>query len=319
MVSRSDVLAAYRIFLDRDPEDEEVVQGYMSMTSTEELFRAFLESEECRERLQPVGKPLDWPPMEIQLRTSDEDLQAMMDRVNRHWTQLGIDDPYWSVLGSEDFRQETIEETREEFYETGQMEVDRLFSFAARSGIDLAARRTCFELGCGIARVTRALAPHFQHVYAADISAVHLEHARTALAEADITNVSLIRVTSLESIRSIRNYDLFYSYISLQHNAPPVIAHILGTVLTNLNPGGVAFFQVPTYHLGYEFSAQTYLENEEDEASMEMHVLPQEKVMDIIYGTGCKVLEVREDPGNNDPEGVSNAFFVQKRATPGLG
>lgn len=320
MVSRSDVIAAYRIFLDREPEDEVVVEGYMTMTSTEELFRAFLESEECRERLRPPNRPLNWPPMDIQLRTSDQELQAMIDRVNGNWTQLGTEDPYWSVLGSEDFRLETIDEMEEEFYETGRQEVERLFSFAARSGVDLTTRQTCFELGCGIARVTRALAPHFQHLYAADISSVHLDHARAALAEAGIDNVSLIHVRSLESIRSIRNYDLFYSYISLQHNPPPVIAHILGMVLTNLNPGGIGYFQVPTYHLGYQFSTSTYLDQiEEAEPAMEMHILPQEKVMEIIYSTGCKLLEMREDAANGDPAGISNSFFVQKRAAPGIG
>ncbi|MBV9734535.1 MAG: methyltransferase domain-containing protein [Acidisphaera sp.] len=318
MVSRSDVLAAYRIFLDREPEDEQVVTDYMSLASTEELFRAFIESDEFRGRSAPLSRPEDWPAMDVRLATTPDELQAMIDRVNRDWTRLGTDEPYWSVLSDARFRQEGIEETRDEFYRTGQADMERLFAYAARCGVDLAAHHACFELGCGVGRVTRWLAGRFAQVHAADISAAHLELARATLADAQVANVSLVHVTGLESLRAIRDYDLFFSILVLQHNPPPLMAHMLRAALTNLAVGGTGFFQLPTYHLGYAFDATAWLAASAAEDELEMHVLPQDAVMDIIYGSGCKVLEVREDALVGDVEGVSNTFLVQKRSAHGI-
>lgn len=314
MVSRSDVVTAYRIFLDREPEDEQVIEGYMGLPSTDELFKAFINSEEFRERIPPLRRRENWQPMDLQLASTPQQLQAMIDHVQESWTRLGTDEPYWSVLVAPEYRRESIEQTRDEFYASGEYDLARLSGFAGRCGIDLSSFRTCFELGCGVGRITRWLAGQFEHVQAADISAAHLALARDMLAQTQVNNVSLIHVTGLERLHEIRDYDVFFSVIVLQHNPPPVMAHILRTVLGNLNAGGIGFFQIPTYHLGYSFNPAAYLANLDADRGMEMHVLPQEAVMDIVYGAGCKVLEVREDESTGDADGLSNTFLVQKRS-----
>lgn len=106
---------------------------------------------------------------------------------------------------------------------------------------------------------------------------------------------------------------MFFSMIVLQHNPPPLIAYILMQVLTNLAPGGLALFQVPTYQLGYSFRVEDYLNQPiGEEPEIEMHVLPQGEILKIVYATGCRLVEIREDGFTGDPEGVSNTFFVQK-------
>src|SRR5271169_236009 len=49
------------------------------------------------------------------------------------------------------------------------------------------------------------------------------------------------------SLARLTNVDLFFSIIVLQHNPPPVILGILDAAFAGLRPGGLAFFQVPTY------------------------------------------------------------------------
>lgn len=77
-----------------------------------------------------------------------------------------------------------------------------------------------------------------------------------------------------------------------------------------LNPGGVAFFQLPIYKEGHRFILQEYPGNDSPQEEMEMHVFPQSAVFDIVREENGKVLEVVED--FNTSRGLSNTFFVLK-------
>ena len=79
-----------------------------------------------------------------------------------------------------------------------------------------------------------------------------------------------------------------------------------------MDVGGVAYFQVPTYCLKYNFDAQQYLYNAHINGKMEVHVLPQSEVFGILKATGCEVLEIREDNWTGNPKFISNLFLVQK-------
>ena len=323
MISRSDVIEAYRAVLGRDPESEEVIQSHAAIRSIPELYRILVESEEFREVFTDEApepevpgpyQPLDWPPIDVQSRASDAaQLTALFARVRITWSRLGQQDPYFSVCTDPRLLGPEIgEDGKAEFYASGRNELRLLNGFAGRSGIDLAGR-VCLELGCGLGRVTRFLAPAFRRVHAVDVSPGHLAIAERELAGAGIENVSLTQISSPEDLRQIVGYDAFFSTLVLQHNPPPLIAYILMQVLTNLNAGGVALFQVPTYQLDYSFSVDEYLNTPvPEEPEIEMHVLPQRDVMRIVHATGCRLLELREDGSTGIRDGISNTFFVQK-------
>ena len=71
-------------------------------------------------------------------------------------------------------------------------------------------------------------------------------------------------IRGIDEIRKLERVDLVYSIMVLQHNPPPVIRLIVREFLRALNPGGVAYFQVPTYMAGYGFDAEAYLAEEDD-------------------------------------------------------
>jgi hypothetical protein len=76
----------------------------------------------------------------------------------------------------------------------------------------------------------------------------------------------------------------------------------------------VAYFQVPTYRLGYEFTRERYLRTDATRHEMmEMHVLPQSEIFAIAADENCRVLEVLEDgwAGYRHQE-VSNTFVIRK-------
>src|SRR5208283_3395098 len=102
----------------------------------------------------------------------------------------------------------------------------------------------------------------------------------------------------LQSVRvsNLERADLVYSVIVLQHNPPPIIRLIVRAFLKALNPGGAAYFQVPTYRGGYRFSPGEYLENEaKKHVMMEMHAHPQRVIFQTAREEGCKLVEVLED------------------------
>ena len=90
------------------------------------------------------------------------------------------------------------------------------------------------------------------------------------------------------------------------------MSYMLQKILSGLNHGGFAYFQVPTYKLSYSFASKSYVDSVFRKGEMEMHVLPQSNIFDIGEQTGCKFIEVREDDYTGHVDGVSNTFFLYK-------
>jgi cyclopropane fatty-acyl-phospholipid synthase-like methyltransferase len=256
---------------------------------------------------------LNSPPIEVDLSADAVQLQAMHNHINSTWAQLGQAEPYWSVLTHPNFRTENFFWHEKQFFESAKDNIDDFLAFAARSGVHLSPEHICFELGCGVGRLTAWLAQMFSRVIAADISASHLKIAEDILSRQGVNNVSLIQLSGIEDLEKLISFDVFFSVIVFQHNPPPIMAYMLKTILTKLRAYGVGYFQIPTYSKGYSFNVEQYLARIKERQHMEMHVLPFGKVIEIIYDSGCKLLEVREDGWTGDVNGVSNTFLVQKR------
>jgi 2-polyprenyl-3-methyl-5-hydroxy-6-metoxy-1,4-benzoquinol methylase len=311
-ISRAEIIAAYRAFLGRDPENDEVIEYHMNLPSLEQLLSGFISSEEFRERRQLGFKPLYWAPVAVEVDIETEELRRLHDEVRATWTRLGNEEPYWSVVTDESFRADRSSANLSSFYEGGARAVEEFEAFAMRSGNKLSSEQTCFELGCGVGRMTASLAPRFSRVVAADISASHLNIAQSALSEKGITNVTFRHLATPDALEALPGFDVFVSLIVLQHNPPPIMAFMLRTILEILRPDGIAYFQLPTYLEGYSFNIKAYLSSEMLPRGIEMHVLPQQHVFDIIRVCNCRVLEVREDGWTGIANCISNTFLVQK-------
>jgi SAM-dependent methyltransferase len=317
MVSRFEVELCYRFILGRQPESEEVVTTAVHAYETlEDLRLAILASDEFRTKAGAAANTattsLLWPPNSVDVTVSPDYLEKMLLRVERSWEKLGESEPFWSVLTADIYRPDKLEANKANFYESGREGVNLFAAAAARAGrIDFADLPTCLEYGCGVGRLTIWLAKLFHNVIGCDISQPHLDNAKTVLAERDVRNVELVRVPTVDMIDTLPSFDVFFSLIVLQHNPPPVAAHILGKVLQKLKPNGLAYFQIPTYGLNYRFDARAYIENQEC-LGMEMHVIPQHKLFALFERCGCTVLEVREDQWTGSPTFVSNSFLLRK-------
>lgn len=270
-----------------------------------------LTPEEPLTRVMPSLKPLNWPPINVETSATEDQIAAMLDRVQRNFEFMGERDPHWSVLTSDSYRADRIADTEDEFFKTGKDPVKELVATAARCGVRLG--KTCFELGCGVGRSTIWLADLFDSVIGCDISAPHLRIAAETAKGLDKRNVQFIQVNRPDLIERLPPFDCFFSLIVLQHNPPPVIASYLSTVLQKLAPGGVAYFQLPTYRLGYEFSISRYLSSDGVSGMPEMHMIPQPFLYDLLGKSECLLREVREDTMTGDNQHISQRFLAIKR------
>jgi 2-polyprenyl-3-methyl-5-hydroxy-6-metoxy-1,4-benzoquinol methylase len=320
VTSPFEVELCYRFILGREPESADVVNELAQTYPTvPELRRAMLASDEFKTQIGSsnavaLGELL-WPPNAVDVDVPPEYLKKMMRRVEQSWENLGDTEPFWSVLTHDRFLAANLEANKAAFYESGKTGTEFFFAAAARAGItDFSGLPVCMEYGCGVGRLTVWLAERFKKVIACDISQPHLDLAKVTFEQRHIYNIESVRVASVDAVAELPSFDVFFSLIVLQHNPPPIAAYILRQVLQKLNPGGLAYFQIPTYRVSYKFDARQYVESE-DRLEMEMHAIPQKDLFALFVECGCSVLEVREDSWVGDASFVSNTFLLQKYAS----
>jgi 2-polyprenyl-3-methyl-5-hydroxy-6-metoxy-1,4-benzoquinol methylase len=316
-LTKEAVVWAYRLFLDREPEDDGVIDEHWRKSDSTKALRAnFIYSTEFREKNPTLHIPVllgGEPAMSIDDVGSEQDLQKLFDHIQSNWEEFGKREPHWSVVVADEYQQSNIQAHEDQFYRTGEQHVAQLFGSLARNHVEHRGFRTCLDYGCGVGRITRHLAERFEKVFAYDISLPHLNCAEDYLNRENVSNVTLSHLKRVADIETLPKVDVAYSMIVLQHNPPPVIAFIIEALIRSLNPGGVAFFQVPTYRRGYAFALKDYLAEDSARGGMEMHVLPQSRIFDIAHRAGSRVLEVIDDTwtGLREKE-VSNTFVIQK-------
>lgn len=322
MIPREDVVYAFRMLLGREPENDTVVAHYATeMSSVAALRELFMASAEFRDKVQDVlasRRPravLTGKPMQVEWQAHGADaagqMAALFAKVARQWQHLGETEPHWSVLTKDSYLAGNIAQNEAAFYATGEAEMASLEATLARHGMATQDFATCLELGCGVGRATRALSRRFARTIGVDVSAAHLAVAMQHESP-EGQAVEWKYLASMDDAARLGRHDLMYSLIVLQHNPPPVMVRLLEDLLWQLNPGGVAYFQIPVYKAGYRFSVAEYLESDND-CSMEMHFLPQHVLLDLIARCRCRVLEIREDDAiGGAGHSVSNTLLVQK-------
>jgi SAM-dependent methyltransferase len=313
----------YRTLLGRPPRADELARDVPLATDSVESFVAGLvASEEFCVRLGGLHASYvlnrAGAPMKVETAADSSQLAAMWEHVRKSWTALGATEPLWSVLTDDRYRSASglSQSTVDEFYQTGRADLDYLNACLARWQLEHRSFRRVAEFGCGVGRMTHWLARTFDQVTALDVSATHLARAQAHIRGLSIANVEFAHITGRSSLSALDAIDLFYSVIVLQHNPPPVIIDILRQALSGLRPGGIAYFQVPTYSSTYQFSVQDYLREPPPLGSIEMHFVPQAAVLDLATEQRMRVLEVRNDHLIGHPASwISNSFLLQKPST----
>jgi SAM-dependent methyltransferase len=310
------ISAAYRLLLDREPEDEQVTKRALGYGTRAQLLQAILSSNEFRRRNPLITRlnnlPLELPRLDIDADLAGPDRDRLFEHIKAKWTSLGEAKPHWSVLSNPLFAGEITPEVEQRFYGTGAVELKEVQALLDRAGRSTDEFADMVEYGCGLGRMTLQFGRIIPRVTGLDISTAHLRLARDMAERMGAANVAF-ETADLPDFGMRDPFDFWYSRIVLQHNPPPLIKAILRRALERLRPGGVAIFQVPTHSVNYSFGLEAYIGSRDGAGDIEMHCLPQRDVLDVVAETGCRPCEIREDRSVNIPQyWISNTFVVEK-------
>src|ERR1700694_4486121 len=157
--------------------------------------------------------------------------------MRRFWDERARQNAFWYIHSQLDFQHPDAEE----FWRSGE---DNLIRTMEPFGLQLRGDEHVLEIGCGVGRMTKALATRCAHVVGIDVSEEMVRRGRELLAGID--NVELL-VGSGHDLGGLgdESFDACYSFIVFPPIPEPSItlAYIreMGRVL---RPGGWSLFQV---------------------------------------------------------------------------
>jgi SAM-dependent methyltransferase len=160
----------------------------------------------------------------------------------RDWEDLASFDSYGAILRPPERKGQRWEQ--EEFLATGQRDADRILEAAAAHGLP---RRfvSALDFGCGVGRVSLALAERFDEVVGVDISATMIDRARTVTSSFGNCRFVVGAAPALRALPA-QHYDLVVSILVLQHLPSAREAELTVTMLAGrVAPGGALIVQVP--------------------------------------------------------------------------
>jgi len=165
-----------------------------------------------------------------------------LDYWKQTWEELGKDDPLWVVLTHESKRGGKWDV--KEFFETGRAEIADMFRDLSSFHLPR-ARGRALDFGCGVGRLTQALAAEFAEAHGVDISSSMIGHANRFNRWPEKCRFHVNAADDLKLFGQ-DEFDLIYSNIALQHIEPTYAKRYIREFLRILKPGGVAVFQVLT-------------------------------------------------------------------------
>lgn len=222
----------------------------------------------------------------------------------RAWEDLGRIDPLWAVLTSPTRRHGRWDPA--EFFATGEREIAALMETANTLRLPH-ERKVVLDFGCGVGRLTRALASHFENYIGVDISEPMLAHAREW--HADCTRCGFVlNVRDDLQILESASVDLIYTRYVLQHlPSKALVQSYLREFVRILSRNGLLVFQLPrrigllhrlqprrrlyTLLRGVGIGERLLLERL-GLSPMRMGTIPEPEVERFMTGLGARLLRV---------------------------
>jgi 2-polyprenyl-3-methyl-5-hydroxy-6-metoxy-1,4-benzoquinol methylase len=170
-----------------------------------------------------------------------------------------------------------------DFFAHGRAEIDAAKARLETLGLG-ERHRWALDFGCGIGRLTQALASHYVHVDGVDISPEMINLARLYNPYEDVVTYHANDKPDL-ALFDTGTFDLVYSMIVLQHMPQELQHGYVCEFFRVLAPGGVTVFEIPD---GPDYQHKNEW--------LSMYGVPRATVETWITGAGGRLMDVQSGP-----------------------
>lgn len=169
----------------------------------------------------------------------------------RQWEALARSEPYHSVLTADEYRSASWDATaRERFFQSGEDTLNRILQHVPERGERF---EDALDFGCGVGRVTLALARRSRRVTAVDVAPTMLALTRAHAEEAGLPHV--VTLSPEELLKGRDSFDLVTSFLVFQHIPPGRGIALLRELLARVRPGGSVALHFPYWRSGSVLAA----------------------------------------------------------------
>lgn len=226
--------------------------------------------------------------------------------LKENWEKFAQSDPFWAVLTCADKRGGKWK--IDELFKTGDEEIRNLID---RIGHHIKNHERALDFGCGVGRLTQALAGFFQEVIGVDIAKSMISLAHEYNRHPKTCHFVLNATNDLERFPD-DHFDFIYSNITFQHMRARYTKRYLEEFIRILKPQGVAVFQLPS-HLTINSpikKLKQYLRAHvptffikwwtQGKPWMDMNAIPKEDVVRFLENHGVTILDVTHNSNSGD-------------------
>jgi SAM-dependent methyltransferase len=168
-----------------------------------------------------------------------------LESLKQDWEHLAKQDALWAILTDE--RKVGGKWDVAEFMATGEAEVGTVLDYLAGANLSPNFSGEALDFGCGVGRLTQALAQRFASCVGVDISQEMIEKAESfnRYARCRYVTSSGTRLPFADA-----SFSFIYSNIVLQHVPPRYSSQYLREFVRLLEPSGVLVFGVQDFFAG---------------------------------------------------------------------
>jgi ubiquinone/menaquinone biosynthesis C-methylase UbiE len=226
--------------------------------------------------------------------------------LQKNWDILGKTDPLWAIYS--DPQKKGNKWVLDDFFQTGRDEISSVMTHLKSFKKDITYGKA-LDFGCGVGRLTQAMAAYFENVSGVDIAVSMIELARKYAAGNRKCDFYLNQKDNL-SLFGDSTFDFIYTNVVLQHMEPAYSMRYLSEFLRILRSGGVLFFQLPSElspvaafrHrialLAPNIVRRSYAkirQNITKSPQIEMYGIKKEKIVKFFNERGAKILDIARD------------------------
>ncbi|HEV7673612.1 MAG TPA: class I SAM-dependent methyltransferase [Candidatus Angelobacter sp.] len=246
-----------------------------------------------------------------------------LKELQRNWEGLAQADPLWAICT--DPSKSHSRWTRGDLFATGRKEVEVVLSYAARIGVCIDRASPALDFGCGVGRLTRALAEYFPECCGVDISPTMIRLAQELNCDVPNCRFLLNETAELPALPN-NHFGFIYTSIVLQHIATPHSHKYISELVRVLKPGGLLIFQLPEdlradkiAKFRIKLALRSRLQSifgVQKPCAMEMHYIKESVIRKLIAQSGAQVVDV-QITNSCEPSFSGNLQYLAQEPRPG--